>query len=118
MFSCVVYGVSSMKTHSAGYADITYPSDTESQQVLELAGYLDDAMQACFDMKLVTKEGMDAGIQLSGKSKVVITDKNAVHALLLTVNFLRYPPYEKTAADIGPAADSHLLSQRGDHTRG
>ena len=75
MFSCLLYGVSSMKTHSAGYFNISYPSDTESQKILELAGYLDDAMQACFDMKLVTKEGMDAGVQLSGKPKVVITDK-------------------------------------------
>jgi len=72
----LLYAVSDMNTHSAGYFKIRYPSGTSGQKIQQLAGYLDDAMQACFDMKLTTKEGMDAGIQLSGKPTVVVTSKN------------------------------------------
>ena len=74
--SFLLYAVSDMNTHSAAYFKIRYPSGISGQKIQQLAGYLDDAMQACFDMKLTTKEGMDAGIQLSGRPTVVVTGKN------------------------------------------
>mgnify|MGYP001294716590 CR=1 FL=1 len=74
--SFLLYAVSDMNTQSAGYFKIRYPSGISGQKIQQLAGYLDDAMQACFDMKLVTREGMDAGIQLSGTPVVVVTNKN------------------------------------------
>jgi len=52
------------------------------QIIIQLSEYMEEAMQACFEMKLITKEGMEADMKLSGKPGVVITckDETGKHA--------------------------------------
>ncbi|MFO7933009.1 MAG: hypothetical protein R6U78_02900 [Bacteroidales bacterium] len=82
----VFTGLSRMIETEGAYFNFSYPSAMDQQKLLQLAGYLHEAMDAFVDMNLADREALDAAVDLMGRPTVVITNRDMTGPYAWTVD--------------------------------
>ncbi|HER09901.1 MAG TPA: hypothetical protein ENO20_13435 [Bacteroides sp.] len=82
----VFTGLSRMKETGGAYFNFSYPSAMDQQKLLQLAGYLHEAMDAYVEMNLADREALDAAVDLMGRPTVVITNRDMTGPYAWTVD--------------------------------
>lgn len=74
--SRIIFATDGMSSYDGSYFQYSYPFEMNRQIIVQLSEYMDEAMQACFDLKMTTREGMESAMKQYGKPTVVITGKD------------------------------------------
>lgn len=74
--SRIILATDGISSYEGIYFKYSYPFEMNRQIIVQLAEYMDQAMLACIDLKMITREGMESAIILYGKPTVVITGKD------------------------------------------
>jgi len=82
----VYTGLSRMKKTEGAYFNFSYPSAMDQQKLMQLAGYLHEAMDAYVEMNLADREALDAAVDLMGSPTVVITNRDMTGPYAWTVD--------------------------------
>ena len=108
----VFTGLSHMKESEGAYFDFSYPSRMDEQKLLQLAGYLHEAMDEFIEMNLADKDALDAAVELMGKPTVVITKRNTTGPNAWSVDMPRMKRISGTDALADPGRYSQHANVR------